>query len=118
MFNRRWLRLLAVLLGLTMLAAACGDDDDDVESGSGDESTDESSDDGGEGGDFRIGLVYDVGGRGDQSFNDAAYEGLTPASEERGVDLQALEPEGGGENPEKLLRTLAEDGSDMPPGEP
>ena len=78
MFNRRWLRLLAVLLGLTMLAAACGDDDDDVESGSGDESTDESSDDGGDaGGDFRIGLVYDVGGRGDQSFNDAAYEGLT-----------------------------------------
>ena len=24
----------------------------------------------------RIGLVFDVGGRGDKSFNDAAYEGL------------------------------------------
>src|SRR3546814_3861337 len=93
-----------------MLAAACGDDDDDVESGNGDESTDESSDDGGgEGGDFRIGLVYDVGGRGDQSFNDAAYEGLTRASEERGVEIQDLEPEGGGENREELLRTRSEE---------
>src|SRR3546814_2840156 len=97
-----------------MLAAACGDDDDDVESGNGDESTDESSDDGGgEGGDFRIGLVYDVGGRGDQSFNDASYEGLTRASEELGVEIQDLEPEGGGENREELLRTLAEEGYDV-----
>src|SRR3546814_20319027 len=99
MFNRRWLRLLAVLLGLTMLAAACGDDDDDVESGNGDESTDESSDDGGgEGGDFRIGLVYDVGGRGAQSFNDAASEGLHRASEAPGVAAHDPQPPAGGEN--------------------
>src|SRR3546814_17000769 len=77
MFNRRWLRLLAVLLGLTMLAAACGDDDDDVESGNGDESTDESSDDGGgEGGDFRIGLVYDVGGIGRASWRERVCQSV------------------------------------------
>lgn len=29
--NSRWLRLLAVLLGLSLIAAACGDDDDDTE---------------------------------------------------------------------------------------
>src|SRR3546814_18440867 len=97
MFNRRWLRLLAVLLGLTMLAAACGDDDDDVESGNGDESTDESSDDGGgEGGDFRIGLVYDAGGRGAQSFNDAAYEGLQRAAEGHGGENTRRRQSGGG----------------------
>jgi basic membrane protein A len=116
MFNRRWLRLFAVLLGLALFAAACGDDDDDTETGSGDDgATDEATaDDGGdEGSDLRIGLVYDVGGRGDQSFNDAAYEGLTQAQEEFGVEVQDLEPEGGGENREELLRTLADDGYDM-----
>jgi len=27
----------------------------------------------------RVGIVYDVGGRGDKSFNDAAYAGLQRA---------------------------------------
>ena len=34
----------------------------------------------------RIGLVFDVGGRGDKSFNDAAYAGLLRAQKELGVD--------------------------------
>ena len=101
--QRRWLRLLAVLIGLTLFAAACGDDDDS-------ETTDTT---GAEQPDLRIGLVYDVGGRGDQSFNDAAYAGLTQAEEELGVQIQDLEPSAGGEDREELLRTLAEDGYDM-----
>jgi basic membrane protein A len=117
MFNRRWLRLLAVLIGLTLFAAACGDDDDNTETGNGDDgTTDEAADTGGDGGeesDLRIGLVYDIGGRGDQSFNDAAFEGLTQAQEELGVEVQDLEPSAGGEDREELLRTLAEDGYDM-----
>ena len=114
MLNRRWPRLLAVLLGLALLAAACGDDDD-IETGSGDDGTGEATTGGAEGpdSDIRVGLVYDVGGRGDQSFNDAAYAGLTQAEEELGVETQDLSPEGGGENREELLRTLAEDGYDM-----
>ena len=28
MLNQRWMRLLALLLGLSLIAAACGDDDD------------------------------------------------------------------------------------------
>lgn len=28
---------------------------------------------------FRVGLVFDVGGRGDKSFNDAAWAGLERA---------------------------------------
>ena len=94
--NRRWLRLFAVLMGLALFAAACGDDDDtDTGSGDGGSDTTAASDDGGDGGDLpgegiRVGLVYDVGGRGDQSFNDAAYAGLTQAQDELGVQIQDL----------------------------
>jgi basic membrane protein A len=104
MLHRRWLRLVAVLLGLTLLtaAAACGDDSDDSST----KTTDKSS----ETSDLKVGLVYDIGGRGDQSFNDAAYAGLTKASEELGVKTQDLEPSAGGEDREELLRTLADDG--------
>ncbi len=104
MLHRRWLRLLAVLLGLSLLAAACGDDDDSAATGD-DTGTEEP--------DIRVGLVYDIGGRGDQSFNDAAYTGLTKAADELGVEVQDLEPSSGGEDREELLRTLAEDGYDM-----
>src|SRR5271166_3550275 len=40
----------------------------------------------------RVGLVFDVGGRGDKSFNDAAYRGLTTAQKELGVSVEYLEP--------------------------
>jgi basic membrane protein A len=114
MFNRRWLRLIAVLLGFTLLAAACGDDDD-TDTGSGDDgATDEATDDGeAPESDLRIGLVYDIGGRGDQSFNDAAFAGLSQAESELGVEIQDLSPNASGEDREELLRTLADDGYDM-----
>ena len=38
----------------------------------------------------RVGLVFDVGGRGDKSFNDAAYEGLTRAERELDGRLPSL----------------------------
>jgi basic membrane protein A len=110
MFNRRWLRLIAVLLGLTLLAAACGDDDE-TDTGSGDDGTADEGD--APESDLRIGLVYDIGGRGDQSFNDAAYAGLTQAQEELGVEIQDLSPNSTGEDREELLRTLADDGYNM-----
>ena len=110
MFNRRWLRLIAVLLGLTLLAAACGDDDD-TDTGSGDDGTADEGD--APESDLRIGLVYDIGGRGDQSFNDAAFAGLSQAESELGVEIQDLSPNQSGEDREELLRTLADDGYDM-----
>ena len=109
MRNRRWLRVFALLFGLTLLAAACGSDEGDTST------TEGTSDDGGgaPGEGIRVGLVYDIGGRGDQSFNDAAYAGLTQAQDELGVEIQDLEPSAGGEDREELLRTLADDGYDM-----
>jgi basic membrane protein A len=35
---------------------------------------------------LKVGMAYDVGGRGDQSFNDAAAKGLDKAKAELGVD--------------------------------
>jgi basic membrane protein A len=55
---------------------------------------------------FRIGLVFDVGGRGDKSFNDAAWEGISRASRELGVTTEILEPSGA-EDREAAMRLFA-----------
>lgn len=60
----------------------------------------------------RIGLVFDIGGRGDKSFNDAAYVGLTRAEHELGVDVSYLEPSGS-EDRESALRLFASRGYDL-----
>jgi len=55
----------------------------------------------------RVGLVFDVGGRGDQSFNDSAYRGLVRAGKELDADIaNMIEPSEGGDR-ESALRTLA-----------
>jgi basic membrane protein A len=40
---------------------------------------------------LKIGMVTDVGGLGDKSFNDSAYEGLTSAKTYLGASIQALQ---------------------------
>jgi len=62
---------------------------------------------------IKVGLVYDIGGRGDLSFNDSAYAGLKRAEQDFGLEVTDLEPSGGGEDREQLLRLLAEDGYDL-----
>ena len=42
----------------------------------------------------KVGLAYDVGGRGDQSFNDSAYAGLEKAVKE--LDATCIEAEATG----------------------
>ncbi len=53
-----------------------------------------------------VGLVFDVGGRGDKSFNDQAYRGLVMAKDSLGIKYQYIEP-GGGSDRESALRQLA-----------
>ncbi|HEX3548834.1 MAG TPA: BMP family ABC transporter substrate-binding protein, partial [Candidatus Elarobacter sp.] len=43
------------------------------------------------GGAVRIGMVTDVGGLGDRSFNDSAYRGLVRAKDELHVDTTVLQ---------------------------
>lgn len=66
----------------------------------------------GEHADVRIGLVFDVGGRGDKSFNDAAYEGLSRAARELGVTTEIVEPTGA-EDREAAMRLFAARGFDL-----
>lgn len=54
----------------------------------------------------KVGLVFDIGGRGDKSFNDAAYKGLEMAKEKLGVDFEVIDP-GDGSDRESALRKLA-----------
>ncbi len=60
----------------------------------------------------KVGLAYDIGGRGDQSFNDAAARGLDKATSEFGVEAKEAEA-GTAENEsakEERLRALAASG--------
>jgi basic membrane protein A len=60
----------------------------------------------------RVGLVFDVGGRGDKSFNDAAYLGVSRAEEELDVEVSFLEP-ASTEDREAALRLFAARGFDL-----
>ncbi|MDZ7678442.1 MAG: BMP family ABC transporter substrate-binding protein [Acidimicrobiales bacterium] len=103
--NSRGLRLLLALMAVfALVAVGCGDD--------GDGDGDDTAADGGDS-DLRVGMVYDIGGRGDQSFNDAAARGLDQAADEFGIETQDLEPSGTGEDREELLRLLADEGYDL-----
>jgi basic membrane protein A and related proteins len=60
----------------------------------------------------RIGLVFDVGGRGDKSFNDAAFLGVSRAERELGIEPSYLEPSST-EDREAALRLFAARGLDL-----
>lgn len=90
---KRNMRYLAALAAFAMVLAACGD---------GDVGGDE----------IRVGLVFDVGGRGDQSFNDSAAAGLDRAADELGVETSEASPNPDGSNRAELLQ-LAADTSDI-----
>jgi basic membrane protein A and related proteins len=59
-----------------------------------------------------VGVVFDVGGRGDKSFNDGAYVGAERAARELGARVRFIEP-GEGSDREAGLRLLAAEGMDL-----
>jgi basic membrane protein A len=57
----------------------------------------------------KVGVVFDIGGKGDKSFNDSAAAGLDRATSQlKGVEQKTLEPSPDGSNREQLLRQLAD----------
>jgi basic membrane protein A and related proteins len=99
----RGIRLAAGLLALGLGLAACGDDT--ASSGSGGGTT-------GAAPTIKVGLAYDIGGRGDQSFNDSAARGLDKAKAEFGIQVTELEATAGETSAQKedRLRQLVEGG--------
>ncbi|WP_327744901.1 BMP family ABC transporter substrate-binding protein [Streptomyces europaeiscabiei] len=63
-------------------------------------------------GDMGLAIAYDVGGKGDQSFNDAAYAGLEKAEKEFGYKTEDIEPTEGETDADKeqRLASLAKQG--------
>jgi basic membrane protein A len=78
----------AFVLMLGIVAVGCGDDDDSTGGGSGatSESTPEQKS-------IKVGLVTDIGGLNDRSFNQLANEGLERAKSELGVEGRVLTSE-------------------------
>ena len=53
---------------------------------------------------LKVGLAYDIGGRGDKSFNDAAAAGLDKAKSELGVEIKELSATQGETDADKEAR--------------
>ncbi len=108
---RKQLWLFSLLLAFVLVAAACGDDDDTAETTAADaggtETTAAAPADAAD-----IGLVYDIGGRGDQSFNDSAAAGLDLAVSDLGINPSEASANNDGSNREELLNLQA-DQSDL-----
>ncbi|WP_214320815.1 BMP family lipoprotein [Nonomuraea sediminis] len=94
---------------MLMAAAACG--------GSGGGGTTSSAQPSGaasseapKSGALKVGLAFDVGGRGDKSFNDSAYAGLEKAQKDLGAEVKDLSPKADGSDRGALLQQLADAG--------
>ena len=57
--------------------------------------------------DMSVGLVFDIGGRGDQSFNDSAAAGIDRAEAELGITYTEASPNPDGSNRGELLQLAA-----------
>ena len=106
---RRVTTLAAALLAGALVLTSCGGDGDDESTttpkGDGSESSAPASD-------LKVGLAYDIGGRGDQSFNDAAAAGLDKAKADFGIETKEAEATNGEPDSakEERLRALASAG--------
>ncbi|MFD9391722.1 BMP family protein [Streptomyces sp. NPDC060000] len=88
----------AVTVAVVALAAAgCGKSSSDSKSSDSESSSGTYSGKG-------IGLAYDIGGKGDQSFNDAAFAGFQKAEKEFKIGGQDIEPQDGESDADKVQR--------------
>lgn len=81
---RQAIKFAAGLSAAAVALAACGSSSSGTDTGSGSGGAATSGGSSASGG-LKVGMAYDVGGRGDQSFNDAAAAGLDKAVKELGV---------------------------------
>jgi basic membrane protein A len=88
--------LLLVLTGLVWFTASCAD----VQTSASEK------------GKTRVGIVFDIGGKDDRSFNAAAWEGVKRAEKEFGIVLRDVEP-GTPNGIEPAMRAFAEENYDL-----
>lgn len=73
---RRFSKIGIAIAAMSLVITGCGSNNDNK---------DNKGTDGNTKSDVKVGLAYDIGGRGDQSFNDAAAAGLDKAKTDFGV---------------------------------
>ena len=93
---KKFLLFVPIIAVFALFAAACNHSDDDV-------STATTAKPG-----IKVGLVYDIGGRGDQSFNDSAFAGVERAGNELNTDYKEVSPNSDGSNRAELINLQAE----------
>jgi basic membrane protein A len=97
---------------IALVGAACGGDkesDNDTGGGGGEETSACDAE-------FEVGVAFDIGGLGDQSFNDAANRGVDQAIDEGIVceeNVELLEPDAEGTNRDQNVVNLADEGYDV-----
>ncbi len=104
---RRVTTLAAAFFAAALVLTSCGGSDDEATTTPKDDTSSSAA-----ASEIKVGLAYDIGGRGDQSFNDAAAAGLDKAADEFGIETNEAEA-GNGEADsakEERLRALASAG--------
>ena len=118
--KKRLLSAVALVASLGLVAAACGSDDEETSSdttaATAEEGTDttaapaaeETSAEAPAEGGNTVGLLFDITGRGDKSFNDAAAAGLDQATEELGIAPSESTPTGDSDRADRLNLLVSE----------
>jgi basic membrane protein A and related proteins len=109
--HKRYPKWWAMLFAIALIAAACG----------GGDPAEEAEDEGGDGdtaaqSDIGVGVAFDIGGLGDQSFNDAADRGLQQAIDEGIIsdgNTETVEPNASGSNRDDNVVNLADQGFEL-----
>src|SRR5690606_36488257 len=83
LFMKKLSFLLVLILGLGLLLAACGGGDDKKDSGNNDKAGEDATTE--DNADFKVGMVTDLGGVDDKSFNQSSWEGLKSFGEKNGL---------------------------------
>jgi basic membrane lipoprotein Med (substrate-binding protein (PBP1-ABC) superfamily) len=121
---KQQVRLLSLLAALVLVLAACGGSAATTTTAGGAEPTTtagaeptttagaEPTTTAAPATDVSVGLIFDIGGRGDQSFNDSAAAGIERAEAELGITFTEASPNDDGSNRAELLQ-LAADSSNL-----
>jgi len=104
--KRRSIWFIALMLVLSLVAAACSDEPEDEAGGNGDGNGAEEEVD------FLACQVTDTGGVDDRSFNQTAYDGLVQAEEELGIQTAVLESQSDADF-EPNISTFIDQGCDL-----
>lgn len=97
---KKTMTLSLVILISSIVLIGCGNKDGNNEAQSNNDKT------------IKVGMVADVGGINDESFNQSAWEGLQQAQEELGIDVKVLESKQASEYLGNI-ETLADDGMNL-----